>query len=550
MSFAPSAWRQWYRRNQVADYGILFLMVSPNLIWILLDRGRWVSDTSLYGLEATRLHHALLHDTAKWWSEMLAISPKPPILPWVGQFFVAVGRFVGNIDIGLLLIIFAAQCAGLWFLYKALTKALNERSLALLGCLAVASAPMFILLSTQFYVQTVQLLAVCWFLYIMVCSKDWDSLLTLLHLAAASAFAMLTIISSPIYCVVPGLIALGHAWTNRTLQIRVRGGHIRMFLVALVFTTLTALWYLKNFDDAFAYGRFGLSWVYGANVRNVFLLKLIEWIKYILYGFAISAFISLLLPWASAIYLRKENRPWGGEATVMLLLAVQIAIILLSVTSAAQQTFRYVLTLVAYFAVLGSWSLSQINRNWLRASVVVALGLQLGIVNLGLYLWDDQLFARNRQRYLAALDAITQATAADAPDTVWLGTGELGVYAFDSAYHASKSDDYYHGSPREYLSIETTLTASEFHGDVEALWKRIEASQGADIVVMRDPPPPLDEGKAHDMWQLVIQGTAEISNRVRRSPKFERMETPESWELEIYRDVGRSVTPPRKSRSR
>jgi hypothetical protein len=524
-------------------------MVSPNLVWILLDRGRWVSDTSLYGLNATRLHHTLVHDTANWWSHMFAIGAKPPFLPWLGQFFVAVGRFIGNIDAGLLLIIFAAQCGALWFLHKTLMTALRERSLALLGCLAVASAPMFILLSTQFYVQTVQLLAVCWFLYIMVSSRNWDSVLTFLHLAAASAFAMLLIISSPAYCVIPALIALGHAWANRTLRVHVRGAHVGMFLVAVVLTTLAALWYLKNFQEAFAYGQLGVSWVYGANVRDVFLLKLGEWIKYTFYGFAVSAFISLLVPWASVIYLRKENRPWGGEAALMLLLGVQIALILLSVTSAAQQTFRYVLTLVAYFAVLGSWSLSQINKSWLRNSVVVALGLQLVIANVGLYLWDDQLFARNRHRYVAALDAITQATADDAPDTVWLGIGELGVFAFDAAYHASKSDDYHHGSPPEYRSIETSLTSSEIDGDVEALWKRIEASQGADIVLLRDPPPPPDEGSAHDMWQLVIQGTLEISNRVRKSPKFEKMATPDSWELEIYRDIGRNVGRPRKSRS-
>jgi hypothetical protein len=102
-------------------------MVLPNLVWILLDRGKWVSDTSLYALNATSLHHTLLHDTPAWWGEMLAISPKPPVLPWVGQFFVAVGRLIGNIDIGLLLVIFAAHYGGLWLLYKTLMNAAPAR---------------------------------------------------------------------------------------------------------------------------------------------------------------------------------------------------------------------------------------------------------------------------------------------------------------------------------------------------------------------------------------------------------------------------------------
>ncbi len=223
---------------------------------------------------------------------------------------------------------------------------------------------------------------------------------------------------------------------------------------------------------------------------------------------------------------------------MMLLLGVQVALVLLVFASSAHQTFRYLLPLVPYFAVSVSWSLSQINKTWLRSSVVVALGLQLVLASVGRYVSDDQLLARNRQRYVAAHDAITRATADDPPDAVWLGIGRLGVYAFDAAYHASKSEDYYHGTSPEYHSIELSLASTEIDGDIEALWIRIEASHGTDIVLMRDPPPPPNERNPHDLWQQVVQGTGEISNRVRKSPKFKRMATPDSWELEIYRYVG------------
>jgi hypothetical protein len=526
--------KRWGGRT-VVDYALLFVMVLPNLVWILLDRGRWISDTSLYGLQATRLHHTLFHDTSNWWAAMLAVSPKPPILPWVGQIFVAVGRLIGNIDIALLLIIFAAQCAGLLFLYKALRTALHQRPLAILGCLVVASAPMAIVLSTQFYVQTAQLLAVCWFLYIMVSSKAWDSLLTILHLGAASALAMLTIISSPAFCAIPGLIALRHAWANRSIEIRLRGAHAVMFAIAVAFTAPATAWYLKNFDDAYAWGQFGASFIYGADVRNVYLLKLAQWMRYVLYGFAFSAFVALLLPWALAIHW-KRNRRRGAEATTILLLVLQIALVLFIVAATAQQSFRYLLPLVAYFAVVGSWSLSEIDNRWLRRAAVVALAVQLVAVNVALYLWDDRVLSRNRQRYIAALEAITQAVAHDSSDTVWLGIGELGVYAADAAYHASKSPDYYPDRAPQYRSIEIGLTTTEIDGDVEALWKQIEGSRGAQIVLMR--PAGVGEGYHHEMWQTVLRGAVEISNRVRKSPKFEKVATPDSWELEIYRNVG------------
>jgi hypothetical protein len=535
-NITPSAWWQWWLHNQAVDYGLLFLMILPNLIWILLDRGKWISDTSFYALNATSLHHTMLHDTANWWSEMLAITPKPPILPWVGQFFVVVGGFIGNINSGLLLTIFAAQYVGLWFLYKALLNAHNRRSLALLGCLAVASAPMFILISTQFYVQPVQLLAVCWFLYIMVSSKTWDSLFTFLHLTAASAVAMLAIMSSPAFCVIPGAIALHRAWGNRNVKISFGKAHLGIALAAILLTTVAAAWYLKNYDEAVAYGQYGFSYIYGAEVRDVFLLKLAEWSRYVRDGFFLIAFVSLLVPWGVVIYLRKEKHPWGGDATVMLLLAVQVAVVLLVVASSAHQTLRYVLPILPYFAVAGIWSLFVINNKWLTGTLFVALGFQLVIANAGLYLWDGQVLKRDRQRYVAALDAITQATADDPRGTVWLGIGELGVFNMDLIYHASKSPTYFEGNAPGFNSIELSLTTTEIDGDVEALWKEIEESRDVYIVLLKDPPPPSGEEEAHDIWMTVVQGTREISNRVRRSGRFERVVTPDSWEVEIYRD--------------
>lgn len=528
-------------RDHLTDHGLLFLMVFPNLVWILLDRGKWISDTSLYALDATRLHHTLLHDTSRWWSELLAVGPKPPILPWVGQFFVEVGRLIGNIDIGLLFVIFGAQYGALWLLRQALMAQWHERSLALLGCLAVASTPMFIRLSSQFYVQSVQLLAVCWFLYVMMSSRKWDSLLTLLHLAAASALAMLAIVSSPIYCFVPGGIALAHAWANRKLPIEIRGTHRGMIVVAVAFATLAVFWYRRNLEEALDYGRFGFTWAYGANVRNVFWLKLADWIRYVVFGFALTAaLLSLLVPWAATLESKRDSRPRRRrDALVVSLLCVQVAVILLAATAASQQTFRYIFPMVAYFAVLLTWSIYRLDKRWLKVSAAAALALQLVVTNAGLYLWDDQRFARDRRRYLDALEAVdsfTRASPGPARETVWLGIGELGVYAFDAVYKASKSDDYYHGRSPEYLSIETSFTSGEIDGDIEALWERIEGSQGADVVLMRSPPR-LDERKADDTWQPVIRATIEITNRVRRSPKFEKIATPDSWELEIYRTI-------------
>jgi hypothetical protein len=519
------------------ERALVFLMGLPNLAWILLDQGRWVSDSSFYGLGATNLNHTLLQDTSNWWTEMLAISPKPPILPWVGQFLVSLGRLIGSIDIGLLLIIFLAHFGGLLFLHGALMKVFHRQSLALLGCLIVASTPIFILFSSQFYIQPVQLFAVSWFLWIMVSSRTWDSVMTLLHLASASAIAVLATMSSPAYCIVPGLIALWNAWKNRTVRIRFRGAHLGIAALAAVTVVLSVAWYLRNFEEAAAYGRFGYSFAYAGEVRDVFLIKLSEWGRLLLFGFVVSTGVLLLFAWALATHLRRETRRWSGEVAVMLCLGVQILLILITLASSAHQTFRYLLPLGPYFAMVGIWSLSAINRNWLRRAMLVALLLQLVATNALMHLWGGGHLAKQRRRYLAAVDAVGQATAGETPDSIWSAIGELGVYNFDLAYHASKSADYDPDNNPSYHAIELTLTESEADRDVEALWKRIEAARRVYVVLLREPPPPLDVDRSGELWRKVREDSRVISSRVRRSAQFEKLETPASWEVEIYRDV-------------
>jgi hypothetical protein len=522
-------------RSRWVEGGLLFLMVLPNLVWILLDRGRWVSDSSFYGLGATSLNHTLLQDTANWWSEMLAISPKPPILPWVGQFLVSFGRLIGSIDIGLLLLIFAAHLGGLLFLHGALMKAFHRQSLALFGCLVVASTPMYILLSSQFYIQPVQFLAVAWFLWILASSRSWDSLMTFLHLASASAIAILATMSSPAYCIVPGLLSLWNAWQNRSVRIRIRAAHLGIGLLAAVTVTLSAAWYLKNFEEAAAYGRFGYSFAYAGEVKDLFLLKLSEWGRLLLFGYVLSTLVLFLFPWALSSHLR--NRRWSGEATAMLCLGVQIVLILLTLASSAHQTFRYLLPLGPYLAVVGSWSLSQIDKKWLWKTMVAALLLQLLVTNALMHLWGDGHLAKQRRRYLAALDAVSQATAGNRGDSVWLATGELGLYDFDLSYHLSKSAGYDPRNPPSYRSIELTLTESEAARDVEALWKRIDGARGLYIVLLREPTAPLKADRTGELWRGVREDTRDISSRVRKSANFEKLPTPASSEVEIYRDV-------------
>ena len=151
--------------RRIVDYFLLFLTVLPNLIWVLLDRSIWPSDTSLYGLHSMRLYLAWGHDALHWWEEMFSLIAKPPLLPWIGQFFVPLGKGLGNIDSGLLLINIICHYIALLLVFEVLVEYFEKKIYAYAGCLAVASAPTFIMVPRQFYVQPLQLAIVAWFVY-------------------------------------------------------------------------------------------------------------------------------------------------------------------------------------------------------------------------------------------------------------------------------------------------------------------------------------------------------------------------------------------------
>ncbi len=352
----------------VIDFGLLFVMILPNLVWVWTDNGIWVSDTSFSANSAIKLHHTLVHDTGNWWGEMLAIGPKPPFLPWLGQFFVPVGRVIGGIDRGLLLLTFIAQYVGLLFLYKTLRRYGSRRSFSLVACLLVAATPTFVLISRQFYAQPIQFVAVSWFLYIMAHAKTWDSAFTMLHIIAASSLAVLVMMSSPALCVIPGVVALSHVWANRKTRGRWGSRHTAMAVLALVVAVPTLAWYLTNFHTALAYSRYGYSYSYAAEVADVFVLKLVQWGKHLLTGFGSLAVVSVAVGGAGLRVAAKAD--WRG-GMVMLLLVAQVGLAIVLFATSAQQTWRYVLPLAAYFAVVAGWGLSKIDRVWLTATVLV-----------------------------------------------------------------------------------------------------------------------------------------------------------------------------------
>ena len=552
MEHSSSAPQWGTMSRKVFDYGLLLVLVAPNLLWMCLDRGRWNTDTSSYALDALRLNHALGDTTVSWSGVMLYISsPKPPILPWVGQFFVPVGRLIGSVDVGLLLMIFIAQYVCLLFLYAAFAALFHERFYALMGCLIVASAPFFTGINKQFFVQPVQLTAVSWFIYIMVFSRKWDSAFIILQLIAASSFAMLTTTSSPAYCIVPGTLALYEATKKRKTGIEIENRHVALFVIGLFFLIPTFLWYLGNFPHAVAYGRSALNWWPGAATDGGYVQRFLYWVGLMRQGFVlpfVQALVAIAAVWASLNYWNKNRRESDRVCFGAFFALVQIVFVLVLFAMAATEVARYLLPLIGYFALICIWSIAQIDKRWVANTMVAAFLLQFGTGILNdfniVQMWDGY-WARPLQlqpdRVFTLMETIRQIAVGQTKPIV-LGTGSLLFSNLDIDYYSAKVDPEYldktfSDALPDYRMIELMFTkGSEASApDVDDIWAEILAAEPAYVVVMNRQLRLLYRSGSNGPWAKIVARTIEISERIAGSNDFRKAEVAHRTpELEIY----------------
>lgn len=521
-------------------------MILPNLIWVFLDRGLWVSDTAQYGFAALELHHLLAHDPSHWIEGALSIGPKPPILPWMGQFFVPIGELIGNIDTGLLLLTFLSQLLALIFVFEALFEYSKSKLIAITGCAGAASAPLFIDVSKQLYVQPVQLAAVCWFVYIMACSRRWDAPVIVLQLTAATSFAMLATMSSPAFCLVPGAVALG--WALRKLgdgKIRLETRHAYHFALAGPLALSTLSWYRRNLSDALDYGTFSFNYIYGGLRGADYLEKFWTWTSF-LFQFGLTTTVALLLLLCSLVTLVRTpaaRRQFLGGPVLVAVLQISLALAILALSE--HQTSRYPLPILGFVVLILGVSLTNIKKGWLTSLILGALLVQLGVVNLIAFgylkreLWDLRPIQTNPGREIELVEAISGVAAAEDGDVV-LATSGLRIYSLQVKYHAAKRPDAFRGAGPEYMSAEFILTHPDVAADVGKAWQQIAAEKPAYFVVLSDAlrRAQREEWKGtREGWSAIMQGAVEISERVVADDGYQLQPLPGYPEIEVYKRV-------------
>ena len=356
------------------------------MIWIATDRSVWMWDQAIYGKGSVELIYTLVHSPERWFRQLYTPQSQAPGVSWLGQFFVHFGFLLGSIDIGLLLSIILTQAVTLLLLCRALRE-LSDRTeaVAITGCLAAASAPLFIAMSHQYLTEPLQLCAVAWFLSIMCFAPKWNRSFILGQLLVATPVAMLAKVSSPLYCVGPAFIALYYLFQPASVPRQSGGSRIQLVLIlvaGLLLNVAAIRWYSRNMkritEHISAASSGPIAEIYGKS--DTFVNTLIYWFEALQNSFFLPVtfiLVSILCASAAAVYL--IQRPIAPRHfTLCALVSVwQILMVLVVFSFSSNREVRYLLPLLPYLAVVIAWSLAQMGSSLITMSVSLLFLAQL-----------------------------------------------------------------------------------------------------------------------------------------------------------------------------
>ncbi|KRE06930.1 hypothetical protein ASE63_23550 [Bosea sp. Root381] len=378
--------------KSLLPYLIAAALAFPSLVWVLLDNSAFGGDQSAYGIATLDLFHTLTHAPRGWPVKILDVYPyKPNGLIWLGQAFLPLAFIIPSVNTALLLTNVAVQAVTIVLVYRALFSLSSSVSLATTACLVIASAPMFILFAHHYLVESLQTMAVAWFVLIMCRAPAWNRSLLLPQLVAATAVALASKQIQPLFCVWPGLVACIYLLRSpRPPDPTQRGLTIASWTLAIPMAALTAAWYLRNLDTVLEHlraGAFGEG--YGAAVKTMwgredgYLSALTFWMQVgqdkFLPGLAGISLALLLI--AMALYLVRGKRTPSHFSLCAGVAALQILTVVMVFSLSPLRQDRYLLPVLPYVALIVGWSLAQINRSWATAAACAIFAMQFVLLH-------------------------------------------------------------------------------------------------------------------------------------------------------------------------
>lgn len=350
-------------------------LISPSIVWIFLDNHVWPWDQAWYGEISVNLYYNLTRNISEWPQAMMtAFGIKAPAIAWFGQFFVPLARVFGSIDRSLLIFVVATQFLTLVLIYKILLAAFkNDKTLAVLGSLIAASAPLFVGMGHQYFVESLQLFGVVLLLFIYTQRDIWNRYDTLIGLIFVTSLLMLTKITSPLYVILPGAIIL-HSIVYRGKEKFIayfqKKERIVLHVLVLLFSFTVTGWYIINWSSIYQFMQSSSSGptaeLYGVSAS--FVKKLYFWLYSAQKSFFVPA-VAYGTLFLLGIAVMKKLFSYGYEREFLKrafsfpVVSLASLIIVFAVFSfQINEETRYLLPALPYLIVLICWSISTLSK--------------------------------------------------------------------------------------------------------------------------------------------------------------------------------------------
>ena len=374
-----------HKNKWLSALSVAFILILPSFIWIVLDKGIWRGDPVGYALGSVSLYQKMITDQALWLRHLFG-GYKGPFILWIGQFFVALGSFVGYIDFSLLLVPLIASFVSIVLLFKSFEFLFKSKSIAVCGCLVVASSPLFNGLSTGFWIEPIQVAITSWFIYAVARPNNWNFYTALSQFIVALSLAMLIKVSSPLYIIAPVAVFWYRVFKgNPSMKISRRS--FLFLTLSFLFFLPTSIFYLHNLPAILAFAHFAsTSSLFGSGAS-----KLDLWMQNISNGiFLERAYFLMLILLIVGIIRTITKKTYRHIGFIFFVSLFQIGLFFIAWIKSSNVDPRYFLPALPYFASLICWGLAVINNKIvtllsiavLLVQFITVIGFAYGLVQI------------------------------------------------------------------------------------------------------------------------------------------------------------------------
>lgn len=376
---------------------LIIAILLPSAYWILHDYRVWPWDQALYGEVTLDIFRTFSEGVVSGIGSMLtSLNFKPPGLVWLAQPFVFLEPLLGRMEPSLLFAVLLSHgilLAALYYISINISK--NNAVTAISSVVFIASTPIFIGLSHQFFVEPFQSAVVALSYGLLIAAERLPFFRVLSYFIILVSLSVLVKTTTFIYNGLPLFIVfiqlLGNrgSWKKPVLS----KIDISYIAVSIVLFSLTMAWYFVNAETMFEHvknsslGSVALD--YGS--EDAFFNKMIFWLKSI--GSAL--FSMPLLLWAFvAVLLIGGGRGiskklvagnWGGtsgESRVSVFLvgsaAAHVFLVLIVLSLQINEETRLLEPILTPVFILVAYSLTQLG-----SVVVPALFAGLSMLQWG-----------------------------------------------------------------------------------------------------------------------------------------------------------------------